>query len=89
MKSYNVQKRLKRSLTVDLLSGAGAVTIGLFSGLLTPAAGALLAGLGGTGFIGKALRDLEALRSEPKESVRDNPYYFLWKARERVRHDAS
>jgi hypothetical protein len=85
----NAQRKLRRSLTIDLLSGVGAVTIGLFSGILTPAAGALLAGLGGTGFVGKALRDLEALRSEPKESVRDNPYYFLWKARDHARRRAS
>jgi hypothetical protein len=77
----NAQRRLRRSAMSDLLLGAGVVSVGLFSGFLTPDVGKLLAGLGGTNFGVKALQRLNELGREP-DSISDSSFYFLWRARE-------
>jgi hypothetical protein len=77
----NAQRRLRRSAMSDLLLGAGVVSVGLFSGFLTPDIGKLLAGFGGAKFGIKALQRLNELGREP-DSIRDSSFYFLWRARE-------
>jgi hypothetical protein len=81
----NEQKRLRRSATTDLLCGLGAVSIGLFTGMLTPDAVKLITQLGGVGFLTKSLHGLRALKTAPEQHVRNNPFYFLWKARDHAR----
>ncbi len=81
----NEQGRLRRSATLDLLVGAAAVGVGLFSGLLAPEGGRLLAELGGGALAGRGIRRLLALPTEPEDKVRDRAYYFLWKARAEAR----
>jgi len=40
---------------------------------------------GGVGFLTKSLHGLRALKTAPEQQVRNNPFYFLWKARDHSR----
>jgi hypothetical protein len=74
----NSKKLLYGSVKRDVAFGAGFIALGLFSGLLPPGIGQLVAALGGykfaSGVADKAVRAL----TEPDEA-RENKYYFLWK----------
>lgn len=71
----------RSSITEKIIFGAGAVTVGLYAGILPTTIGQLVAGLGG----GAALRDIlmeynKTLKS--KQEARSNDFYFLWQAKQ-------
>jgi hypothetical protein len=76
----NSQKLLWGALTKDVVFGAGFITVGLFSGLLPPNIGEIVAALGGFNFVSSSLDKISKLVQEPSE-IRNNKYYFLWKAK--------
>ncbi|MDQ3819775.1 MAG: hypothetical protein M3362_19160 [Acidobacteriota bacterium] len=76
----NTKKLLRESITSNIIYGTSLVTVGLAGGFLSPDAGKILATLGGFQFGMNALRSLHQLMKEPG-SIRDNKFYFLWKAR--------
>lgn len=75
----NSRKLLWGSLTQDIIFGTGFITVGLFSGLLPPNIGEIVAALGGFNFVAGSLDKINKLTQEPSE-IRNNKYYFLWKA---------
>jgi len=76
----NSRKLLWGSVTKDLVFGAGFITVGLFTGLLPPNIGEIVAAVGGFNYIAGSLDKIIQLGQEPSE-IRSNKYYFLWKAK--------
>ncbi len=76
----NSRKLLWGSLAKDLIFGTGFITVGLFSGLLPPNIGEIVAALGGFNFVSGSLDKISKLVQEPSE-IRNNKYYFLWKVK--------
>lgn len=74
----NSKKLLVKSLTKDIIIGTGAITIGLFSGLLPNDIGKIIAALGGFKYISSLFEKGIKIFEEP-HVIRDNKYYFLWK----------
>lgn len=66
-------------LRQDMVFGAGAVSVGLFSGLLPSTVGQVFAALGGFKIVTGMLEKTNELVKEPSD-VRKNSCYFLWKA---------
>lgn len=72
--------KTRESLKEKVLFGTGAVTIGLYSGLLPTGIGQILAALGGSAAITSAVIDYNKTLKE-KEEARPNDFYFLWQAK--------
>jgi len=85
----NEQKRLKRSATTDLFCGLAAVSVCVFTGVLVPNVVQVISGLGGAHYLKESLRQFLDAKAKPEEQVRNEPYYFLWKAREHARRQTS
>ena len=77
----NARKLLWNSVKIDALVAAGWVGIGLFSGVLPPNIGEIVAALGGFQFVSRTLEKLIKSGREPAQ-IRESSYYFLWKVRE-------
>lgn len=77
----NSRKILWDSLTRDVVYGTGFITIGLYSGLLPPEMGNMMAALGGFKFVYGLLEKSSKLLQE-SDDIRNNKFYFLWKVRE-------
>lgn len=75
----NLNKNARDSIKEKLLFGTGAVSIGLYSGILPPDIGPILAAIGGGTAVVNALMDYNKTLKENSE-VRKNDFYFLWKA---------
>ncbi len=75
----NFQRDAQASLITRSLITTGFVGIGLFSGLLPPDIGGLLAALGGYHFVRDVGKKIREWKSTPS-LARENRYYFLWKA---------
>ncbi|WHX29180.1 hypothetical protein QNK09_19005 [Brevibacillus agri] len=72
------KKNLTGSIVKDVLFASSIISIGLYSGILPPDIGKIVAAIGGTRFlyelynkIGKAI--------ETDEEIKKSNYYFLWK----------
>ena len=70
---------LHGQLVTDMALSVGFVSIGLFSGILSPAVGQVFASLGGFKYLSSAVDKARQLVAGPRE-VRTNSCYFLWKA---------
>src|SRR5439155_21931290 len=81
----NAKKVARRKIATNVAIGTGLVAVGLTTGLLPPNVGQIIASLGGLQAGANALQGMIELLAEP-EAVRQNKYYFLWKAR---RHAAA
>lgn len=77
----NFKKNTKNSIKEKLLFGAGAVSIGLYSGILPPDIGQILVAIGGGSAVTQALMDYNKSLKEIPE-VRKSDFYFLWKAKQ-------
>jgi hypothetical protein len=71
----------KESVGEKLLFGTGAVTLGLYSGILPSDVGQLVAAIGGTSAVTSAIFDWNKAFKE-KQQARASDYYFLWQAGE-------
>jgi hypothetical protein len=77
----NSKKLLYGSIKQDIIFSAGFIGLGLFSGLLPPSVGELIAALGGYKFASSVAEKVNKSHNEP-DVVRENKYYFLWKVKE-------
>jgi hypothetical protein len=75
----SARKLVRQSIAEKALIGAGMVSIGVFGGFLPASVGTILAWLGGTSFAVDILTKLLSLVKEPP-GIRENEFYFLWKA---------
>ena len=73
--------KTRSSLKEKVLFGTGAVTIGLYGGLLPTGFGQLLAAIGGGTAAVSALIEYNKTLKE-KEEARSNDFYFLWQAKQ-------
>jgi hypothetical protein len=73
--------KTKESLKEKILFSTGAVSIGLYGGLLPTGFGQLLAAIGGGTAIVSTLIDYNKTLKE-KEEARANDFYFLWQAKQ-------
>lgn len=67
-----------QSIGEKVLFGTGAVTLGLYAGILPANIGQIVAALGGGSAIASVLMDLNKTFKE-KQQARTNDFYFLWK----------
>ena len=73
--------RTKESLKEKVLFGSGAVSIGLYAGMLPPNIGQMVAAIGGGSAVVGALMDYNKTLKE-KNEARGNDFYFLWQAKQ-------
>jgi hypothetical protein len=83
----NSKRILTRSLSEDLIIGAGFIALGLMAGLISPTFGACISAIGGAKFISDIVKDATHIVSEPS-NIRENSYYFLWKVKKESRKKA-
>jgi hypothetical protein len=69
---------LRESVKERMIFGTATVLIGLYSGLLPPDMGKLIAALGGVNAVSNLLSDYNKTLKESSEA-RANNFYFLWK----------
>jgi hypothetical protein len=69
----------RESLGEKLIFGTGAVTLGLYAGILPADIGQLVAALGGTSAAAGVLMDWNKTLKE-KQQARTSDFYFLWEA---------
>ena len=74
------KSKTKNSLKTKLIFGSGAVTVGLYAGVLPPDIGQIIAAIGGGTAVTSALMELNSTLKE-KDEARSNDFYFLWQAR--------
>lgn len=72
----------RQSIGEKVLFGTGAVTLGLYAGLLPANIGQLVAALGGTSAAAAILMDWNKTFKE-KQQARSNDFFFLWEAANR------
>jgi hypothetical protein len=77
------RKLLWGSLRRDIVLGGGAIAIGVFSGILPPDMGNIVAALGGLRVLEGLLEKVSRLQEEPAE-IQQEKFYFLWKVREEL-----
>lgn len=77
VKDWKVKSR--ESLKEKLIFGSGAVSIGLYAGMLPPEIGKIVAAVGGGSAIVGAVMDYNKTLKE-KIEARGNDFYFLWQA---------
>ncbi len=75
------KKKTRESLKQKAIFGSGAVTIGLYSGVLPPDIGQIVAALGGGTAVVGALMDYNKTLKEEHEA-RSNDFYFLWQMKQ-------
>lgn len=76
-KMKDFQSRKKINLRDKLLFGSGAITFGLYSGILPSNIGSILAAIGGGSAIVSSMIDYKNAFFS-KDEARANDYYFLW-----------
>ena len=69
----------RQSIGEKILFGAGAVSLGLYAGILPSDIGQIVAAIGGGSAIAGALMDFNKTFKE-KQQARSNDFYFLWQA---------
>ncbi len=77
----NSRRKLKLKVGQDLIYGTAFVGLGLFGGFLPSNIGEIIGALGGYHYTTDLGQKMKQLLSEP-EVVRENKFYFYWKARE-------
>lgn len=77
IKDWKVKTR--ESLKDKVVFGTGAVSIGLYAGMLPPDIGQLIAAIGGGSAIAGAVMDYNKTLKDRNEA-RSNDFYFLWQA---------
>ncbi|MCQ4243903.1 hypothetical protein [Stutzerimonas decontaminans] len=77
IKDWKVKAR--ESLKEKVIFGTGAVSIGLYAGMLPPNIGQLVAAIGGGSAIAGAVLDYNKTLKD-KIEARSNDFYFLWQA---------
>lgn len=75
------KSKTRESFKEKILFGSGAVSVGLYAGLLPPDIGQILAAIGGGTAVASALMDYNKTLKE-KEEARSNDFYFLWQAKQ-------
>lgn len=75
------KSRSKEALKEKVIFGSGAVSVGLYAGLLPPNIGQIIAAIGGGSAVVGALMDYNKTLKE-KEEARSNDFYFLWQAKQ-------
>jgi hypothetical protein len=73
------QSKTRTSIKEKILFGTGAVSVGLYAGLLPPDIGQIVAAVGGGSAIATVLMDYNKTLKE-KEEARASDFYFLWQA---------
>lgn len=76
---HDWQSNTRESLGEKLIFGTGAVTLGLYAGILPPDIGQLVAALGGTSAAAGVLMDWNKTL-KVKQQARTSDFYFLWEA---------
>ena len=79
----NSEKMFSKAIAKDIVFGSGLVSIGLFSGILPEHLGQIFAALGGSKYLSSLFDNFTNLIKTP-DSIRNEKYYFLWKANEKV-----
>lgn len=69
----------RQSIGEKMIFGTGAVTLGLYAGILPANIGQIVAALGGGSAIAGALMEFNKTFKE-KQQARTNDFYFLWQA---------
>lgn len=75
------KSRTRESLKEKAIFGSGAVTVGLYAGILPPDIGQIVAALGGGSAVAGALLDYNKTLKE-KQEARANDFYFLWRVKQ-------
>ena len=70
---------LRESIKEKTIFGSGAVSIGLYSGILPPNIASIVAAVGGASAVSGILMDYNKSLKDAQEA-RKNDFYFLWKA---------
>lgn len=73
------KKKAAKSLIRKSIVGAAFISIGTFSGFVPVGLGYGLTALGGYTFVDTLSEDFSVLANDSTE-IKNNPYYFLWKA---------
>ncbi|WP_353415009.1 hypothetical protein, partial [Arenicella sp. 4NH20-0111] len=73
--------KTKESLKEKVLFGSGAVSIGLYAGMLPPNIGQIVAAIGGGSAVAGAVMDYNKTLKD-KSEARGNDFYFLWQAKQ-------
>lgn len=76
------KSKTRESLKEKLIFGSGAITVGLYSGVLPPDIGQIVAALGGGSAVIGALIDYNKTLKE-KDEARASDFYFLWQAKQK------
>lgn len=83
----SARKTLAREVTRTAIAWTGAISFGMFTGLIPPGLAPIAAGAGYTAAAAKFLKDVMS-GSDSKELVRNDQMYFLWLVREKARKRA-
>lgn len=75
------KSKARESIKEKIIFGSGAVTIGLYAGILPPNIGQIVAALGGGTAIVGTLMDYNKTLKE-KQEARANDFYFLWRTKQ-------
>lgn len=75
------KSNIRETFKEKVIFGTGAVTVGLYAGLLPPNIGQIIAAVGGGSAIATALMDYNKTSKE-KQEARKNDFYFLWQAKQ-------
>lgn len=75
------KSKSRESLKEKVIFGSGAITVGLYAGLLPPNIGQIIAAIGGGTAVAGAIMDYNKTLKE-KEEARSNDFYFLWQAKQ-------
>ncbi len=75
------KSKTKESLKEKMIFGAGAVSMGLYAGILPMNMGEIFAAVGGGSALIGAVMDYNKTLKE-KEEARSNDFYFLWQAKQ-------
>lgn len=74
----SIKRSLLRKPALDITIAVGILTIGLYSNLLTPEAGKIVAALGGIPALKSLIQSIVEAAQTPQE-IRNDSFYFLWK----------
>ncbi|WP_026600861.1 hypothetical protein [Methylomonas sp. 11b] len=75
------KSKSRESLKEKVIFGSGAISVGLYAGLLPPNIGQIIAAIGGGTAVVGAMMDYNKTLKE-KEEARSNDFYFLWQAKQ-------
>jgi len=85
-KIKNFRQAAVKSLAKDVLIYGGLVTVGLFSGLIPSNIAEIVGTIGGVEVTRTLIDKAGAIVKQPP-SARENPYFFLWQAMRKKRHE--